>query len=615
TDKSVIWKSSDESIAIVDENGKVTAIAVGIATITATSASGVSATCEINVIETPVENVVVDFFGMGIDGDNLEMHVGDVTKIKVMIAPESTTNKSVTYQCSDSKIASVDSEGNVEALHVGETIITITAKSGVSTTLNVKVIPTEAEFITLNPAEATMIAQETLLLEATVYPTTTTDKNITWSSSNELVAMVDENGQVTAKIAGETDIIASTNNGVQARCHIIVVPRQMDEVTLTHSPETVHLLHGQSTNLWVKAQGGFPDGFNYEWIFKSSPISNNDNIEVIGEATNDKTISEYTVHIINCGDGVVVFDQSISFKVITWPSPDSDVIVAGSHEKIREDNIYTMSATYPCGGHDEGWDFAWHSEGQQLSQELEHSIEMSMANSAEKTIEHRTYNFSAINMSPLGEIWAEIHADPIAVDVYRAPETPRQLTCKGSGSSKVMVALFTLQDSELIKHGYRFVFGYTDESGVDHIVEKGPKRYARYDVSIYDNPEIPKWCYTEWTYEDGSIVTSRRRYADGNIDEFDGSIFDDSIHKEISIQKNPADWIQNKGGDIKIEINTDSDTQVTIYSLNGEVLFTEHVPSHNYRIIPVNSLGLNHGIYVVRVQSGNEAVVKKVNIK
>ncbi|MDE6491430.1 MAG: Ig-like domain-containing protein, partial [Muribaculaceae bacterium] len=196
TDKSVTWSSSDTNIATVDENGVVTAVAVGTATITATTANGLTATCEITVAETPASGIVIDKDALGITGDNLEMRVGDTKTINVTVEPATTTDKAVTFTSSAPSIASVDADGKVTALALGETTITITAKSGVSTTIKVTVVATPAASIKLNKTEVTLKATETVSLEATVEPETTTDKSVTWSSSDTNIATVDEAGVV-----------------------------------------------------------------------------------------------------------------------------------------------------------------------------------------------------------------------------------------------------------------------------------------------------------------------------------------------------------------------------------------------------------------------------------
>ena len=125
TDKSVEWSSSDESVAVVDDNGVVTAISVGEAIITATAidGSGVSATCQVTVVPT---------LAMSIELDKTEYNVEEKSDFQLVatVLPEHTTNKEVAWSSSDKWIASVDNNGFVTVYAVGEAIITATTTDG-----------------------------------------------------------------------------------------------------------------------------------------------------------------------------------------------------------------------------------------------------------------------------------------------------------------------------------------------------------------------------------------------------------------------------------------------------------------------------------------------------
>lgn len=224
TDKTVTWTTSDPAVATVDGNGVVTAVAVGKATITATTTNGLKAICAITVAETPASRVVIDKEALGLTGDNLEMRVGDIKTIKVTIEPETTTDKSVSFTSSSPEIATVEADGMITAIALGETTITISAKSGVSAKIEVKVVPTPVESITLSETEASLKPKETLQLEAIVMPETATNKTIIWSSSDEEVAAVSDNGLVTALTVGEAVITATTadGTGLSTVCRIMV---------------------------------------------------------------------------------------------------------------------------------------------------------------------------------------------------------------------------------------------------------------------------------------------------------------------------------------------------------------------------------------------------------
>ena len=125
TNKSVTWTSSDEEIAVVNEYGVVTAIALGEAVITATTTDGsdLSASCKVTVV--PV-------LAMSIELDKTELDAMEMTEFQLTatVLPENTTNKGVVWSSSDNEIASVDETGLVKMLRVGSVVITATTVDG-----------------------------------------------------------------------------------------------------------------------------------------------------------------------------------------------------------------------------------------------------------------------------------------------------------------------------------------------------------------------------------------------------------------------------------------------------------------------------------------------------
>ena len=123
--KSLIWKSSNETIATVSEEGVITANAVGNATITAIAAdgSGVKASCDITVDPTLAESI-------SLDQPTLTLKKKRTANLVATISPVTTTNKSLTWKSDNPEIATVDNEGNVKTLTAGETTIKVSANDG-----------------------------------------------------------------------------------------------------------------------------------------------------------------------------------------------------------------------------------------------------------------------------------------------------------------------------------------------------------------------------------------------------------------------------------------------------------------------------------------------------
>ena len=216
TDKTVTWSSSDEDVATVTDEGVVTAVSAGKATITATSGK-VSATCEITVNApfVAVETITLD-------RTTAKVEEGKTVTLKATVRPVAATDQTVTWTSSDETVATVDSKGVVTAVKAGTAVIT--AKAGEKTatctvTVTAKVIAVTG--ITLSQTEATVEVGEPLTLVATVTPDNATDKTVTWSSSDENVATVDQDGKVTTLATGKVTITAEAGD-YSAECVVTV---------------------------------------------------------------------------------------------------------------------------------------------------------------------------------------------------------------------------------------------------------------------------------------------------------------------------------------------------------------------------------------------------------
>ena len=213
SDKTLFWLTSNEKVATVDDDGKVTAVGSGEAKITAT-AGGKTATCTVKV------TVLVT--GITLDETELDLTVDDdpVTLV-AKVTPEGATDKTVTWSSSNDRVATVDANGKVKAVGNGEA--KITAKAGDKTATCKVLVSTLASGVTLDKTELTLkIEDSPVTLVAKVTPASTSDKTVTWRSSNEKVATVDSNGKITPVGLGETKITAEAN-GYTATCTVKVI--------------------------------------------------------------------------------------------------------------------------------------------------------------------------------------------------------------------------------------------------------------------------------------------------------------------------------------------------------------------------------------------------------
>ncbi|MGE5473517.1 MAG: S-layer homology domain-containing protein [Ignavibacteriales bacterium] len=132
TYKEVTWTTSDSSIASVDSNGKVTALAAGTAVITVTTADGGKTdTCSVTVSEK--QNETVSVTGVSVLPKTLLLTVYQFSTLTATVEPDNATCKNVTWKSSEPGIVAVDEDGDVTALAVGTAVITVTTEDGSKT--------------------------------------------------------------------------------------------------------------------------------------------------------------------------------------------------------------------------------------------------------------------------------------------------------------------------------------------------------------------------------------------------------------------------------------------------------------------------------------------------
>ena len=247
-DKTVVWESSDPTVANVDGSGTVTAVGIGSAKITAKVGNHTDV-CVVTV-DAPLESIDVQ--------DALELVKNQTAVINYELVPSDTTDKAlVTFTSSDPTVATVDENGKVTALKAGTTVITLKGANDVTAEVTVTVTEIQIDTVSLDKESAVVEKGQTTELTAVVGPETTTDENksIKWSSSDPSVVKVSpeqtnsgEKVTVTATDKGGTaTITAEAWNGTKAEC-VITVPIHIENVTL---PQDVTLNRGRTTVLDV----------------------------------------------------------------------------------------------------------------------------------------------------------------------------------------------------------------------------------------------------------------------------------------------------------------------------------------------------------------------------
>lgn len=127
TDKTITWTTSDANIVGVDQTGAILAKATGKATITATTFSGgYTATTKVSVKGAGVDSVTVTS-----SNDITKIYAGETLQLTATVAPDTATDKTVTWSSSDESIATVDANGLVTGVKHSDNAVTITATSNI----------------------------------------------------------------------------------------------------------------------------------------------------------------------------------------------------------------------------------------------------------------------------------------------------------------------------------------------------------------------------------------------------------------------------------------------------------------------------------------------------
>ena len=245
--KTVLWSSSDESVATVTD-GLVVGIAEGVAVITAkTEDGGFEATCTVTVKAPEVDPDAPAVSGITLDQTELTLeplaadwsnYATATAALTATVLPENAGNKTVLWSSSDESVATVT---NGTVIGVAEGVAVITAKTedgGFEATCTVTVKTPEVDpdapavfGITLDQTELTLeplaadwsnYATATAALTATVLPENAGNRAVLWSSSDESVATV-TNGTVIGVAEGVAVITAKTEDGgFEATCTVTV---------------------------------------------------------------------------------------------------------------------------------------------------------------------------------------------------------------------------------------------------------------------------------------------------------------------------------------------------------------------------------------------------------
>ena len=317
------WTSSDPSIVKIDENGKITGVKEGTATITVTSPNGKKATCTVNVTVDTIEVKKID-----LKPNKKTLEAGETGQITAIIEPENATNRELVWSSSDSSIATVDSKGVIKGIKEGTVTITAKTKDGKvvgTTTITVKVAPTPTPtpkvITSLSFAQDNINIKKgnTLGLVVEVTPTELSNTKLTWTSSDPSIVKVDENGKITGVKEGSATITVTSPNGKKATCTVNVTTDtiEVEEITLIPDKTTLEINETGQITAIIEPE----NATNRELVWSSSDSS----VVTVDSNGIIKGIKEGTVTVTaKTKDGKVVGTTTITVEDETFKIYDND---------------------------------------------------------------------------------------------------------------------------------------------------------------------------------------------------------------------------------------------------------------------------------------------------
>ena len=258
------------------------------------------------------------------------LKASETLALAVTVGPDEATNKKVDWKSDDETVASVSADGVVTAHKVGQTSIHAIANDGggAKATCTITVDPTMVSSITLSQENLAIRKNHTAQLSAIVAPTDATNASFIWSSTNEDVAKVSEDGVISAIAPGDAVIKATSQDGsqVEASCQVKVLPvlkgdsNDDDEINVVDAVNTVNYIFNKVTGTFA---------------FEAADVNSDDHISISDVTGTTDLIMQQVLQVkeqvaMAKGYGVSVMDDASSDRSL-------DCLVLSQQDKSNID--------------------------------------------------------------------------------------------------------------------------------------------------------------------------------------------------------------------------------------------------------------------------------------
>lgn len=335
--KEIVWSSSNPEIIDVSDDGQLSIVGIGKATITVRSVCNptVSATCTVTVKQA-VQSIVLN-------ESELMCYSDDITEYRLManVQPAFADNKNVKWMSSDTNVVSIGTDGKITINGVGTATITCTSSSKTSVKALCQVtVKQPMTGIVLDMTEIEMYSDDDdgIQLTATIVPAETDDTDIIWQSDNEYVAIVSDAGLVQAVGKGTAHIICSSARKPEDTYTICTVTVKQHVEDLDIEGNTAALLPGETVQLQVNCYPEISDNTNVVWKSENpTVVSVDDNglvtalnygTAVITASTTDGSLlsATYAIEV----EHELVLETDVEYDTL-FAQGNQSVIIANVH--------------------------------------------------------------------------------------------------------------------------------------------------------------------------------------------------------------------------------------------------------------------------------------------
>ena len=214
TDKKVLWESSNSSVATVDENGTVTALNEGVVVITVkTKDEKITDYCMVKVLKKDLSQIAFK-------EEKTEIILGESKELEVNVDPIEL-KEMFSYISSDESIVKVDEKGKIYGIKNGKATISIKIRDDIVATCEV-IVAIPVETIAMENESLSLEVDEEKQLKYVVIPQEAANQEVIWTSSDENIVKVDNNGKVKGTSTGKVTVTV-TMAGKTATCEVTVI--------------------------------------------------------------------------------------------------------------------------------------------------------------------------------------------------------------------------------------------------------------------------------------------------------------------------------------------------------------------------------------------------------